>query len=648
MVDGARLRRERVAESESRVAVSRPVTNISNMRIGRRHSDLRDRLANGKAAKANPEATSKTSAETQFICETLKNHWLFDETTAKAMAIIVQHMYRQAAKAGETIVKQGDKGNEFFLIQSGTCTIVVDGVRVGDELKTGGTFGELALFYECARTATVIAKEDCYFWVMEHIALRASLLHYHESVVQKNLDLLEKMPDFKDFIGSKELKRLAQILNPMRFEDGQYIIKQGEPGDIFYILEIGTAKVVINDFEKPKRLQVGDFFGEAALVTDQPRSASIVAEGPCVCVGLDRASFEEVLGPFDLFRGHVVNSPVVKKVRSMAVVVPSRIDLSAYSTRGVIGVGGFGIVTLRDGEEFGMVAVKEMKKALIVMNEMQDVIIREKEYMQQVHSRFVCNLYGTSADINSIYLITEYLPGGDMFDILMNYGALPESHLQFYIGCIVMALEAIHGEHIIYRDLKLENIVLDKNGYGKIVDFGLAKRVLDRTYTTCGSARYSAPEVLTGKGYGQSADLWSLGVVLFELAFGVSPFPDNCSEVELLRKVMAGAYTFPASPPVSPAFQQFTSGLLTKKPDYRLGVGYHAFENIFKHPWYFDSGFEWPLLRTMALKGPIIPDLDLDGSSQIDSMQYDQLSHHEFFSDYDRSKDPKVGWDEMF
>ena len=332
----------------------------------------------------------------------------------------------------------------------------------------------------------------------------------------------------------------------------------------------------------------------------------------------------------------------------MTVVVPSRIDLSAYSTRGVIGVGGFGIVTLRDGEEFGMVAVKEMKKALIVMNEMQDVIIREKEYMQQVHSRFVCNLYGTSADINSIYLITEYLPGGDMFDILMNYGALPESHLQFYIGCIVMALEAIHGEHIIYRDLKLENIVLDKNGYGKIVDFGLAKRVLDRTYTTCGSARYSAPEVLTGKGYGQSADLWSLGVVLFELAFGVSPFPDNCSEVELLRKVMAGAYTFPASPPVSPAFQQFTSGLLTKKPDYRLGVGYHAFENIFKHPWYFDSGFEWPLLRTMALKGPIIPDLDLDGSSQIDSMQYDQLSHHEFFSDYDRSKDPKVGWDEMF
>ena len=145
-------------------------------------------------------------------------------------------MYRQNASAGETITPRG-KGNEFFLIQNGTCSVTVDGVRVDAELKAGDTFGELALFYECARTATVTAKENCYLWVMEHTALRASLLHYHESVVQNNLDLLEKMPDFKDFIGSKELKRLAQMLNPMKFQDGQYIIKQGDPGIFFIYLK---------------------------------------------------------------------------------------------------------------------------------------------------------------------------------------------------------------------------------------------------------------------------------------------------------------------------------------------------------------------------------------------------------------------------
>ena len=107
MIDGARLRRERLTKSEKEITVSRATPNIANIRISKRHSVLRDRFAQKNVSKVTPESTSKTPSETHFICETLVNHWLFEETTPKAMAVIVQHMYRQNASAGETIVTQG-------------------------------------------------------------------------------------------------------------------------------------------------------------------------------------------------------------------------------------------------------------------------------------------------------------------------------------------------------------------------------------------------------------------------------------------------------------------------------------------------------------------------------------------------------------
>ena len=103
MIDGARLRRERLTKSEKEITVSRAPPNIANIRISKRHSALRDRFTPGNKSKATPESTSKTPAEAKFICETLANHWLFEETTPKAMAVIVRHMYRQNATAGETI-----------------------------------------------------------------------------------------------------------------------------------------------------------------------------------------------------------------------------------------------------------------------------------------------------------------------------------------------------------------------------------------------------------------------------------------------------------------------------------------------------------------------------------------------------------------
>ena len=117
------------------------------------------------------------------------------------------------------------------------------------------------------------------------------------------------------------------------------------------------------------------------------------------------------------------------------------------------------------------------------------------------HHQFVLGLVATCQDRDSVYLILDFLQGGDLFGLLEKLGTLSVSEAQFYMGCTVEALAYVHGRNIAFRDLKLENLVLDKTGYCQMVDFGLAKRVLTRTYTVCGSPRYCAPEIVTGRGH---------------------------------------------------------------------------------------------------------------------------------------------------
>ena len=285
--------------------------------------------------------------------------------------------------------------------------------------------------------------------------------------------------------------------------------------------------------------------------------------------------------------------------------------MDRYELLGVLGVGGFGVITLQrdcidstSSTTDSFVAIKEMKKQLIVERNMQRAIGRELEYLTSIRSPFVLEVYATSRDANSIYIITEFLPGGDFFDYLASKGKLNEiTHVKFFMASVLLALQATHKQCIVYRDLKLENLVIDNIGYIKLVDFGLAKRVLNRTFTVCGTPRYCSPEMLTGVGHNQATDFWSLGVLMFECLYGTSPFNDNCSELELFRRVTLGTYKIDKNVEVSPECLDMVSCLLQKKPKDRLGgIGMNGSGRILNHIWFKKFDVDALKRRCMALQ----------------------------------------------
>ncbi len=140
---------------------------------------------------------------------------------------------------------------------------------------------------------------------------------------------------------------------------------------------------------------------------------------------------------------------------------------------------------------------------------------------------FILKFVSFFQDVNYLYLAYEFLPGGDLFTKLKSDNKFTFEKSQFYIGQVIIALEYFHNHNIIYRNLKPENILINKNGYIKITDFELVKKIEDRTYTLCGTPGYMAPEIILNTGYSMGVDWWTVGILLYEMICGVDPFDDD-------------------------------------------------------------------------------------------------------------------------
>ena len=528
--------------------------------------------------------------------------------------------------------------------------MIVDDKKLEHTVVRDQCFGELALFYECPRTATIQASVNVETWILDQAVFRYTLASRNEEMLNEHVEFLKQMDTFKD-TPERSLKKLAEALARMTFNDGDTVVKQGDVGEIFYIVVKGEAKVVENGVEKEHTMKRGDWFGERSLVTNEVRSASIIAMGTLELVGVTNADFKQFFGTFDEFR-NLKKGEVTRTISTLEKVQTNvlKMKLENLQNMTVLGVGGFGLVSLCQHKQTKEAyALKKMQKERIVEAQMQDMIVNEKKFLSQMKNPFVLGVCGTCQDRDSVYLVLEFLQGGDLFGMLETKSTLNSTETQFYMGCTIEALAYVHSLNIAFRDLKLENLCLDKNGYCKLVDFGLAKRVLTRTYTVCGSPRYCAPEIVTGRGHCHFVDYWALGVTMYECMFATSPFAGGDDDnLETFQKIINGKVIFPRSAKKIPLAKEFILGLLEKVPNSRLGCRDGGVRDVRAHSFYQKpKKFNWQQLQSLEMIPPWKPkiksSLDADNFGEVDIYE----EHLEVLR-YRKENDEMAGWTDEF
>ena len=260
----------------------------------------------------------------------------------------------------------------------------------------------------------------------------------------------------------------------------------------------------------------------------------------------------------------------------------------------VLGKGSFGKVLLvRYKKNQKLYAMKILKKAVIMKNNEEIHTKTERKILAKINHPFIVSLYFAFQDEKKLYLITEFMQGGELFYHLHRERFFSNERTQFYAAEIVLALDHLHKNNCIYRDLKPENVLLDKDGHIKLADFGLSKIMLEKNkakaFTLCGTPDYLAPEILEDKGYDKTVDWWSLGALIYEMLVGYSPFKMKKGEQLNIEKYKEPV---PLHNHFTPEAKMIITDLLVVEPSKRLGYGSNGTENIKKHPFFKDINWE--------------------------------------------------------
>jgi len=283
-------------------------------------------------------------------------------------------------------------------------------------------------------------------------------------------------------------------------------------------------------------------------------------------------------------------------------------SLDNFKFCSVLGRGHFGKVILarylNTGEYF---AIKALKKGDIIARDEVESLLAEKrifEVANSVRHPFLVNMFACFQTPSHVCFVMEYAAGGDLM-MHIHADVFSEPRAVFYTACVVLGLQYLHENKIIYRDLKLDNLLLDTDGYVKIADFGLCKEGMgfgDRTGTFCGTPEFLAPEVLTETSYTRAVDWWGLGVLIFEMLVGESPFPGD-DEEEVFDSIVNDEVRYPRF--LSLESIAIMRRLLRKNPDRRLGASEKDAEDVKKQA--FFRNVSWDDLLMRKIKPPFVP-----------------------------------------
>ncbi|PSS28090.1 hypothetical protein M430DRAFT_162973 [Amorphotheca resinae ATCC 22711] len=328
-------------------------------------------------------------------------------------------------------------------------------------------------------------------------------------------------------------------------------------------------------------------------------------------------------------------------------------------------------------------ALKVLRKAEIIKLKQVDHVNQERQVLADVAGHpFITTLITTFSDHDSLYMLLDYCPGGEVFSYLRRAKRFDENTARFYAAEIVLVLEFLHErEGVAYRDLKPENLLLDAEGHIKLVDFGFAKRLgnskatfsllrkfrrpksvrgglsvfgiddaalidhdIDHdkgeTYTLCGTPEYLAPEVIQSKGHTTAVDWWALGILIYEFLTGYPPFW-SASPIEIYKQIVSKPVSFPSEPAISPEAKDIIRQFCTVDRSRRLGNISGRAQRVKEHP--FFRGIQWDDVYYRRCRGPIIPPIRFKGDAQCFDIYPDEKLGRDLYTDDLRAK-----WEDKF
>ncbi|KAJ7579314.1 kinase-like domain-containing protein [Mycena floridula] len=289
--------------------------------------------------------------------------------------------------------------------------------------------------------------------------------------------------------------------------------------------------------------------------------------------------------------------------------------LQDFIIQRTLGTGSFGRVHLvRSKHNLRFYAIKVLNKEKVVKMKQIEHTNNEQGILQTVQHPFIVNLWGSFQDTSNLYMVMDFVPGGELFTLLRRSNRFPDPVAKFYAAEVALALHHLHSADIIYRDLKPENILLNQDGHIKIADFGFAKDCSTNTWTLCGTPDYLAPEIIAQSRYNKSVDWYALGVLIFEMLSGLPPYHQpEANPVVLYEKITRG----PAHIRWPAAFNENATDLILKlmegDPSKRYGNLRHGAGDVFAHPWFREV--DWQKLYAREITAPYLPKITGDGDA---------------------------------
>ncbi|KAF1332340.1 Agc protein kinase, partial [Globisporangium splendens] len=329
------------------------------------------RRAPGDLSSITHVRVPKNNQTRAMITKALKSHYLFSSLDQGEIDEMIDVMAMVTIQAGENVISQGTPGNCFYVLESGSCDIIVDNELVG-KYNNGDAFGELALLYNCPRAATIRAMTGCILWTVERttfckiMATTASATQLARVNFLKNVELLQRL-------SNNQLQKVAAALKLQRFNDGDYIIHQGDDGNTFYIIVEGKVRCTSrgggassDPVEKElMMLYRGNYFGEMALMLNEPRQANCIAVGNVDCYVMDRAQFTKLLGPLCSLIDRQMRIRVLRSVPLLSLLTDDELDLLAHALNVISFEDNSVIIREGDaGDTFYMISVEASERKL--------------------------------------------------------------------------------------------------------------------------------------------------------------------------------------------------------------------------------------------------------------------------------------------